>query len=109
MPVVDAGTDFINCENDPIVLDATGAVTYVWDNGVTQGVSFIPTSTVTYHVIGTDGNGCTGLDSITVTFEPTPQPSFSKLSTSRGKATQTIQWVRKSIGVFSTLTAHPSK
>jgi len=76
MPVIFAGNDFTNCEDDPITLTATGAANYVWDNGVTQGVSFTPTSTLTYNVIGTDVNGCVGADSITVTFEPTPQPSF---------------------------------
>lgn len=76
MPVIFAGIDFINCENDPITLSAMGAVNYAWDNSVIQNVAFTPISTLTYTVIGTDGNGCVGTDTITVTFEPTPIPSF---------------------------------
>ena len=75
-PVVDAGADFINCENDPITLTATGAQNYQWDNNVVNGVSFIPTATATYTVIGTDPNGCQDTDAITVTYEALPVVSF---------------------------------
>jgi gliding motility-associated-like protein len=76
MPVIDAGADFISCEDDAITLTATGAQGYVWNNGVTNGVSFVPTITQTYIVTGTDANGCIGTDSIVVTVEPTPSPAF---------------------------------
>ena len=75
-PNVYAGADFINCENDAVTLSATGALTYVWDNGITDNVSFIPTSTLTYTVIGTDVNGCSNTDDITVTYEALPIVSF---------------------------------
>ena len=35
----------------------TSSNTYSWDNNVTDGVSFSPTSTTTYTVTGTDSNG----------------------------------------------------
>ena len=43
---------------------------YSWDNGVTDGIAFVPTATTTYTVTGTDANGCTETQSATVT-EPT--------------------------------------
>lgn len=77
MPIVDAGADFVNCEGNPITLSGTGANSYVWNNNVADGVSFTPTSTLTYTVVGEDANGCLGTDSITVTFESTPEPAFN--------------------------------
>src|SRR5690606_6216074 len=33
-------------------------LSYNWNNGVANGVSFSPSTTQTYTVTGTDGNGC---------------------------------------------------
>jgi gliding motility-associated-like protein len=76
LPVVGAGADFTICEGDPTVLTGSGAATYVWDNGVTNGVTFNPTTTTTYTVTGTDVNGCVSSDEITITIEPLPIVSF---------------------------------
>ncbi|MEI6487395.1 MAG: GEVED domain-containing protein [Bacteroidota bacterium] len=55
------------CANTAETLIASGSATvYIWDNGVTNGLAFGPAVTTTYHVIGTDGNGCMSPDSITV-------------------------------------------
>lgn len=82
MPVVLAGADFVSCEGESIALTATGAQSYVWETGLPNGSTFVPTITDTYTVVGTDANGCVGVDSITVTVEPTPQPSFVANTTS---------------------------
>jgi len=42
-----------------VTLDGEGAKEYVWDNAVINDVSFVPASTTTYTVTGTDVNGCT--------------------------------------------------
>ena len=76
LPIVSAGSDFTICEADPTVLTGSGAATYVWNNGVTDGASFTPTSTATYTVVGTDMNGCVSSDSIILTVEPLPVVSF---------------------------------
>ncbi|MBW6482242.1 MAG: gliding motility-associated C-terminal domain-containing protein [Vicingaceae bacterium] len=55
------------CMGDSIILTGSGATTYVWDNGVTNGTSFTPTATTSYTVIGTDLNGCQNTNNVTIT------------------------------------------
>ena len=76
LPMVIAGNDINVCENDQIILTASGATTYIWDNGVTNGVAFNAASG-TYTVIGTDANGCINTDALDVYVEPTPMVAFS--------------------------------
>lgn len=72
LPVVNAGNDTSVCENNALPLNATGADNYVWDNGVSNGSTFIPTVTDTIYVIGTDLNGCSNSDSIIVSLLTNP-------------------------------------
>ena len=67
------------CSGDPVTLTGSGATSYAWDNGVTDGFAFNPTTTTNYIVTGTDANGCTNTDNITVTVNPIP--SFTVTST----------------------------
>gem|GEM_PF-2307339 len=70
LPMVTANaTNTTVCFNDgtPITLTGTGADTYSWDNGVNDGVSFLPSISNTYTVSGTDVNGCVNNSSIAVT------------------------------------------
>lgn len=60
------------CAGSPVQLNGTGASTYTWSGGVMDGISFVPPSTQTYTVTGTDVNGCTGTSTITVTVNPSP-------------------------------------
>ncbi len=42
-----------------VTLNGSGAVNYVWNNGITNNTPFIPAvGTLTYTVTGTDANGC---------------------------------------------------
>jgi len=66
LPIVGAGQDQTTCGGS-VILNGSGATSYTWDNGVTDGVSFTPASTQTYTVTGTDGNGCQNTDQVTVT------------------------------------------
>ena len=75
LPIVNAGPDQVACGNDEITLTASGANSYVWDNGVMNGVPFIP-STGNYTVVGTDGNGCSNSDVVSVVVSPVPMPDF---------------------------------
>jgi hypothetical protein len=72
LPIVQAGTDVTVCDGQSVILTASGADTYSWDLGVTDGTSFIPTSTTTYTVTGTDANSCTNTDQVIVTVNALP-------------------------------------
>lgn len=60
------------CSGSPVTLNGSGASSYAWSGGVTDGNSFVPPSTNTYTVTGTDAFGCTGTSTITVTVNPLP-------------------------------------
>ena len=67
-PLVIAGNDQSICEGDNVTLTASGAETYSWNNGISDGVSFgPPLGTTTYTLTGTDGNGCIDTDEVVVT------------------------------------------
>ena len=69
VPTVDAGIDINLCtEGTDTMLTGSGAVTYAWNNGITDGVSFTPPTGVTnYTVTGTDANNCENTDNVLIT------------------------------------------
>lgn len=80
LPLIDAGVDLTICAGESVILSGSGAGiggTYTWDGGVMNGVSFIPVSTSTFNVIGTNAAGCTGTDNLTITVNPLPIVYFS--------------------------------
>jgi hypothetical protein len=60
------------CAGTSVTLTGGGASTYTWTGGVTNGVSFVPTATTTYTVIGTNAGGYANTATITITVNPTP-------------------------------------
>ncbi|MCT4580141.1 MAG: gliding motility-associated C-terminal domain-containing protein [Flavobacteriales bacterium] len=62
----------ILCSGESVTLTGGGGVTYVWDNSVSDGVSFTPTVNGTYKVIGTDANGCVDSTTINLTVGTLP-------------------------------------
>jgi len=73
LPVVDAGADQEVCEGSAVTLNGNGALNYVWDNGVADGIAFVQAvGTVTYTVVGTDNNGCSSSDQVDVIVNPLP-------------------------------------
>jgi gliding motility-associated-like protein len=73
LPVVSAGPDVQVCQNVEVTLSGSGAVNYAWDNGVTNGIAFLPAvGTLTYTVTGTDANGCQNSDQVEVTVLALP-------------------------------------
>ncbi len=106
LPLVDAGPDQIICEGASTVLAGSGAATYDWDNGITDNVSFSPTSSLTYTVIGTSSEGCTNTDQVMVSIEepiviqiattsdPACEPHTAMLlNNSTGTPSANTQWV----------------
>jgi gliding motility-associated-like protein len=60
------------CQGESVVLNGTGAATYTWSSGITNGTPFIPASTATYTVTGTSAANCTNSTTITVPVNPLP-------------------------------------
>jgi uncharacterized repeat protein (TIGR03803 family) len=60
------------CTGTSVTLNGTGAATYSWSGGILDGVPFVPASSYTYTVTGTDANGCTGNDVATIIVNPLP-------------------------------------
>ncbi|MBK8657647.1 MAG: T9SS type A sorting domain-containing protein [Bacteroidetes bacterium] len=54
------------CTGNSVTLNGGGASTYAWSGGAADGVSFVPASTQTYTVTGTDANNCSATASTTV-------------------------------------------
>ena len=77
IPTINAGSNRNICIGEFITLTATGGVSYVWSNGVTNGQSFAPTVTTTYTVTGTDANGCSATSTVTITVNPIPTANFT--------------------------------
>ena len=99
------------CDGESAILTASGASTYVWNDGNTDNPRTVsPTTTTTFTATGTDSNGCanTGATTITVNALPTVSISgtltycvgasttldagagFASYSWSSGETTQTI-------------------
>jgi hypothetical protein len=72
LPAVNAGADQVVCAGTPVTLSGSGASTYSWDNGISNGAAFTPASTGTYSVSGTDANGCVNTDQVAVTVNALP-------------------------------------
>lgn len=60
------------CMNDNVTFTGSGATSYTWSGGVTDGVPFSMTMSGDYVVTGTDGNGCMNNDTINVTVNALP-------------------------------------
>jgi len=60
------------CIGETIAINGTGALTYQWNQGVSDGVPFSLTTSGTYNVTGTDINGCSNSSSILLTAVPVP-------------------------------------
>lgn len=72
-PTVSSTTsNSVICNGNSVTLNGTGASTYTWTGGVTNGVAFTPTITTTYTVNGTAVNGCTNTAVRTITVNPLP-------------------------------------
>jgi len=73
-PTANAGEDVPICAGESVNLSATGGTSYLWDNGSTDAsINLQPTETITYSVTVTSGDGCIGIDDVTVTVNPNPE------------------------------------
>ncbi len=79
LPVVTTAADFSICYGSTAGLSAIGASSYSWDNngGTGSSISVSPTATTTYMVTGTDINGCSDTNMITITVSSLPIVSIT--------------------------------
>ena len=71
--VANADNDDI-CEGDEVTLTGSGASSYEWDLGITDGIAFEPPlGTTTYTVIGTSIFGCENTSTIDITVSAVPE------------------------------------
>ena len=72
---VSAGTI---CNGESTILTASGASTYVWNDGNTDNPRTVsPTTTTTFTATGTDSNGCTNTGATTITVNALPTVEIS--------------------------------
>ncbi len=88
--VTASATNSVICNGNPTTLTASGAATYTWTSGITNGVSFTPTVTTTYSVIGTSVEGCTNTAIQTVTVNSTPTIAVNSASICSGQTATLI-------------------
>jgi gliding motility-associated-like protein len=68
-PVVDAGANVQLCPFDNTNLTATGGGNYLWSTTETTAtINVAPVSNTTYYVTVTNSDGCSAMDSVTVTI-----------------------------------------
>lgn len=77
-PTVSAGPDVMICTGSSTTLTATGALTYVWSNGIqTSNNTVSPTINTVYYVTGFDANGCSASATVSVTIIPMANAQFT--------------------------------
>jgi hypothetical protein len=60
------------CPGTSVTLSGTGAVSYLWSGGISDGVPFVPIVSGSYTVTGTDISGCTNTATQSITVNPLP-------------------------------------
>ncbi len=78
LPTVDAGSAQTLCAGQPLTLSASGTpASYTWNNNITDGQVFYPTSSAVYNVTATSAQGCTATDFVIVGVNPAPSVSIT--------------------------------
>lgn len=107
LPSINGGPDQTVCQGASATLTATGGSSYSWDNGVSNGVPFVPNATTTYTVTGTNANGCTNTDQVNVTVAPIPTltgntvlcPNTTSQLTANANPNANTPWVSSNVAV----------
>lgn len=73
-PTINAGVDQVLCnDGSQVTLSASGnALSYSWDNGITDNVGFFPTLGTTVYTLTGIGAGCNSTDQVSVTVNAIP-------------------------------------
>jgi len=66
-------TNTMVCSGASVVVNAVGANTYSWTQGISNGIAFTTTTSATYVVYATNTlSGCTERDSVSIIVNPSP-------------------------------------
>jgi hypothetical protein len=87
LPAPTVGSTISNsviCFGNSTTLSGTGASTYTWSGGISDGVAFSPTATASYTVTGTATTGCTNTAVNSVTVNPLPSVAVNSGSICMG-------------------------
>lgn len=106
LPTVSAGADQNVCAGSSVTLSGSGAVSFTWNNSVSNGVSFIPAGNQTYTVTGTGVNGCQNTDQVALTVVALPAVNggtdqvvcIGSSVTLTGSGAQTYAWTNAANG-----------
>lgn len=78
LPTVTASiSNSIICEGSTVTVTGSGATTYLWSNGIIDGVAFTPTTSGSYSVTGTNSAGCTSTNAAVVSVTVNALPSLT--------------------------------
>jgi hypothetical protein len=72
LPAIAAGSNVTVCSGDTVNLSGTSAAVVTWNNSVTDGVDFVPATTMDYIATATDAYGCENSDTLTVMVNTLP-------------------------------------
>jgi hypothetical protein len=100
LPIISAGNDESICQGSLVTLTGSGAQSLSWSNGIQDGIAFTPQTTQVYTLSGTDQNGCSNTDDVTVTIVTLPQVNAGSDQTIcqgeeitlNGSGAQTFNW-----------------
>jgi gliding motility-associated-like protein len=70
LPVISTGGNVNVCAGESVILTATGALSYIWDNNVSNGIAFLPVSDQVYTVTGTNIFGCSATAQVRINIFP---------------------------------------
>lgn len=93
-PVVNAGADNKICAGASVLLQAAGAGNYSWSPATGLSCTSCsdplatPAATTIYTVVGTDANGCSDTDEVTIVVNPLPVLSSPAQSVCKGDSVQ---------------------
>jgi hypothetical protein len=92
-PNVGASADHtIICAGTPVIFTGSGANSYVWSGGVTNGVPHAVNGTQTYTVTGMDLNGCDATATVNVTVNIPPAPEICRITVDSLSQNNVIYW-----------------
>ena len=80
------------CSGTSVILTGGGAVTYGWTGGVSDGFAFPVTSTQTYTVTGTDGNGCNNTAVVTINLSTPSTPNICMVTSDSLSVNNILYW-----------------